>query len=62
MRGNFFGWYLIVIVVLALGLALVVHRFAERRLRRRRRKNHGPIAYKGKRPMVRFSVRPPKKD
>ena len=30
------------------------------RLRRRRRKSHSRIISKGRRPMVRFSVRPPK--
>jgi len=34
---------------------------APARLQRRRRKSHTPLKAKANRPMVRFSVRPPKK-
>jgi hypothetical protein len=52
-------WCLLGLVVLALGL--VVFRYtSDTKLRRRRRKSHSRIVSKSRRPMVRFSVKPPK--
>jgi hypothetical protein len=50
-----------VVIIAAFLLAAIIFQVTrEARLRRRRRKSHGRIVAKVKRPMVRFSVRPPK--
>jgi hypothetical protein len=52
-------WGLLGLVVLAFGF--VIFRFTtDARLRRRRRKSHSRVISKSRRPMVRFSVKPPK--
>ena len=59
LRDNRLLWYVGIVAVFLLA-AVIVQLSREARLRRRRRKSHGRIVAKVKRPMVRFSVRPPK--
>ena len=53
-------WILCGLAVMVLAAVFAFQWSATARLRRRRRKSHGPIISKSKRPMVRFSVRRPK--
>jgi hypothetical protein len=51
----------LVAIIAVCGLALLAAQFSpEARLRRRRRKSHGRLVAKARRPMVRFSVKVPK--
>jgi hypothetical protein len=59
LRDNRLIWY-VGIIALFLLAAMIFQLTRDARLRRRRRKSHGRIVAKAKRPMVRFSVRPPK--
>jgi hypothetical protein len=59
MRYNWLPFAILAVSVL--GLLLVMGLLARReRVERRRRRSHGRITTKVNRPMVRFSVRPPK--
>jgi hypothetical protein len=60
MRDNWLLFTILAVSVLGLllGVALLSRR---ERVERRRRRSHGRIVSKVNRPMVRFSVRPPKK-
>ncbi len=60
MRDNWLLLGILAISVLGLlaGMGLVSRR---ERVQRRRRRSHGRVVSKVNRPMVRFSVRPPKK-
>jgi hypothetical protein len=53
-------WWLFGVVALFLGVIIVRQLSPDSRLRRRRRKSHGPIVSKSRKPLVRFSVRPPR--
>lgn len=53
-------WTLVAITVAVLLLVVAFQFTPSARLRRRRRKSHSRIAYKARRPSVKFSVRPPK--
>jgi len=62
---NFSSFAVLAIGILVLGLiiALILHLFSpEARIERRRRRNNYPVASRGKRPMVKFSVRTKKDD
>ncbi len=59
MRDDLLVWGLIGLIGLGCGAWFAVMS-PEARLRRRRRKSHSPIVSKAHRPMVKFSVRPPK--
>jgi hypothetical protein len=60
MRYNWLPFAILAMSVL--GVFLVMGLLARReRVERRRRKSHGRLVSKVNRPMVRFSVRPPKK-
>src|SRR5205809_868943 len=50
-------WWLIGLIALAFGCVVAFRLSAGARLRRRRRKSHGRIVSRGKRPVVKFSVR-----
>lgn len=52
-------WGLLGLVVLTIGFAIFKYT-TDTRLRRRRRKSHSRVVSKSRRPMVRFSVKPPK--
>jgi hypothetical protein len=60
MRDNWFPFAILAVSVLGLlvGMGLISRR---ERLQRRRRRSHGRIVTKVNRPMVRFSVKPPRK-
>jgi hypothetical protein len=53
-------WVLIGIVFLGAIVFLALHFTSESRLRKRRRKSHSPVIAKSNKPMVKFSVKPPK--
>ena len=59
MRDDLLLFVLLAIVGLGGALALAAFSPAAK-LRRRRRKSHSRIVSKSRRPMIRFSVRPPK--
>ncbi len=61
MHGDSLVWLYVGIMGLALMVALAYQLTPGARLRRRRRKSHGPILTKGSRPMVRFSVKTKRK-
>jgi hypothetical protein len=60
MQGNVFFWSVVGLAALGLALTLSFYLSEEARLRRRRRKSHSKIISKTRKPVVRFSVRPPK--
>ena len=53
-------WTLVAIAVAVVLLVMAFQFSPSARLRRRRRKSHSRIAYKARRPSVRFNVRPPR--
>ncbi|HEV2391446.1 MAG TPA: hypothetical protein VG146_03690 [Verrucomicrobiae bacterium] len=59
MHGDRLIYVVVALAIIGLwaGLAFLSH---DARLRRRRRKSHSRVTSKSNRPMVRFSVRPPK--
>ncbi len=59
MRDDMLVWGLVGLMGVGLALWFAVAS-PEARMRRRRRKSHSRIVSKAKRPMVKFSVRPPK--
>jgi hypothetical protein len=59
MHGLWWIWFGAVLVLAVLWGALTIFS-PKARLQRRRRKSHSRVIAKGNRPMVRFSVRPPK--
>jgi hypothetical protein len=61
LKGNAVVLAIVVLVGIGLGLAFTSYFSEEARMRRRRRKSHSKIISKTRRPIVRFSVRPPKK-
>jgi hypothetical protein len=60
LKGNAFFWSVIGLAAIGLMFTLAFYLPAEARLRRRRRKSHNKIISKSRKPIVRFSVRPPK--
>lgn len=61
MHGGFSVWWVAGLTVLFLLGALIFQLSPTARLRRRRRKSHTPLISKARRPMVKFSVRTPRK-
>ena len=55
-------WWFVALIVVGLIGVLLFQLSPDARLRRRRRKSHARIVAKSRRPMVRFSVRPPRKE
>ena len=60
MNGSLVFWCVLGVATLGLALALTFYFSGDSRLRRRRRKSHSKIISKARKPIVRFSVRPPK--
>jgi hypothetical protein len=53
-------WLIAALVALGAAFALTTYFSEDARLRRRRRKSHAKVISKARRPVVKFSVRPPK--
>ena len=60
LHGDSIALWVVGLIVIAAGAGTWMFS-SSTRLHRRRRKSHSPIKSKTNRPMVRFSVRPPKK-
>lgn len=61
MSGEVLLWGLVGLAAVCGGAALVSQLRPAAKLRRRLRKSHGRVFSKGHQPMVKFSVRPPRK-
>jgi len=53
-------WLIAALVALGLAFALTSYFSEDAKMRRRRRKSHAKVISKSRRPVVKFSVRPPK--
>ncbi|PYJ03004.1 MAG: hypothetical protein DME25_13980 [Verrucomicrobia bacterium] len=60
MNAHWFVWLLFGVIGLGLLVGLGSQLSRDARLRRRRRKSNSPVVSTARRPMVRFSVKPPK--
>jgi hypothetical protein len=60
LRGNDLAWAIAGVLIIGALVLAVFQLSSDARLRKRRRKNHGRLVAKSDRPMVKFSVKPPK--
>ena len=60
LRGDDLIWAMIGVLFIGAIVFVVMHFTSESRLRKRRRKSHTRVITKANKPMVKFSVKPPK--